>query len=91
MPTCKKHNNITGSGIDDSFLCVYCEIDRLRAELANLGELKQCEKAHTYNVKYHVLCPICTEHKLRRELEQVKRERDRGKGREAWKIGKQRL
>ena len=54
-------------------------MEQIENELANLGELKQCEKAHTYNVKYHVLCPICTEHKLRRELEQVKRERDEQK------------
>ena len=54
-------------------------MEQIENELANLGELKQCEKAHTYNVKYHVLCPICTEHKLRRELEQVKRERDEWK------------
>ena len=45
MPTCKKHNNITGSGVDDSFLCVYCEIDHLRSELAaKEAELEQVKR-----------------------------------------------
>lgn len=33
MPACEKHQAINGMGVDDSFLCVYCEIDRLREEL----------------------------------------------------------
>ena len=79
MPTCKKHNNITGSGVDDSFLCVYCEIDRLRSELAakevELGEQsKDYAKRHQgYHAEINRLLDRADG--LTEELEQVKREK----------------
>ena len=61
MPTCNKHKGITGSGVDDSFLCVFCEIDRLRAELAEVRTRREetvamCEQLRIENERLMSEC-----------------------------------
>jgi len=44
MPTCDKHKGMSGAGVDDSFLCPYCEIDKLRGELAQVTKEREQAK-----------------------------------------------